>query len=89
MTPEETIARLLYRDGMMLVFNKPAGVAVHAGPKGGPSLEDDFDALRFGLPRKPALAHRLDHWAAVLDVHAFDVEVGVGRALELAEARLA
>ena len=36
-----------------------------------------------------ALAHRLDHWAAVLDVHAFDVEVGVGRALELAEARLA
>ena len=60
MTPEETIARLLYRDGMMLVLDKPAGVAVHAGPKGGPSLEDDFDALRFGLPRKPSLAHRLD-----------------------------
>jgi tRNA pseudouridine32 synthase / 23S rRNA pseudouridine746 synthase len=60
MTPEETTARLLYRDGMMLVFNKPAGVAVHAGPKGGASLEDDFEALRFGLPRKPSLAHRLD-----------------------------
>ena len=60
MTPEETIARLLYRDGMILVFNKPAGVAVHAGPKGGTSLEDDFDALRFGLPRRPSLAHRLD-----------------------------
>jgi tRNA pseudouridine32 synthase / 23S rRNA pseudouridine746 synthase len=60
MTPEETRARLLYRDGMMLVLDKPAGVAVHAGPKGGLSLEDDFDALRFGLPRKPALAHRLD-----------------------------
>ena len=60
MTPEETIARLIHRDGMMLVLNKPAGVAVHAGPKGGPSLEDDFDALRFGLPRKPSLAHRLD-----------------------------
>jgi tRNA pseudouridine32 synthase/23S rRNA pseudouridine746 synthase len=60
MTPEETRARLLYRDGMMLVLNKPAGIAVHAGPKGGASLEDDFDALRFGLPRKPALAHRLD-----------------------------
>jgi tRNA pseudouridine32 synthase / 23S rRNA pseudouridine746 synthase len=44
----------------MLVFNKPAGVAVHAGPKGGASLEDDFDALRFGLPRRPSLAHRLD-----------------------------
>ena len=44
----------------MLVIDKPAGVAVHRGPKGGASLEDDFDALRFGLPRKPALAHRLD-----------------------------
>lgn len=60
MTPEETRARLLYRDGLMLVIDKPAGVPVHRGPKGGPSLEDDFDALRFGLPRKPALAHRLD-----------------------------
>src|ERR1700756_1645690 len=60
MTPEETRALLLYRDGLMLALNKPAGIAVHRGPKGGASLEDDFDALRFGLPRKPALAHRLD-----------------------------
>ena len=28
------------------------------------SLEDDFDALRFGLPRNPALAHRLDRETA-------------------------
>ena len=54
------LARLLYRDGLMLVIDKPAGVPVHRGPKGGSSLEDDFDALRFGLPRAPALAHRLD-----------------------------
>jgi tRNA pseudouridine32 synthase/23S rRNA pseudouridine746 synthase len=60
MTPEETRARLLYRDGLMLVIDKPAGIAVHRGPKGGASLEDHFDALRFGLPRNPALAHRLD-----------------------------
>src|SRR5882757_3804085 len=60
MTPEEIVARLIYRDGLMLVFDKPAGIAVHRGPKGGASLEDDFDALRFGLPRAPALAHRLD-----------------------------
>jgi tRNA pseudouridine32 synthase / 23S rRNA pseudouridine746 synthase len=60
MTPEETRARLLYRDGLMLVLDKPAGLPVHRGPKGGPCLEDDFDALRFGLPRQPALAHRLD-----------------------------
>jgi tRNA pseudouridine32 synthase / 23S rRNA pseudouridine746 synthase len=60
MTPEEMVARLLYRDALMLVIDKPAGMAVHRGPKGGESLEDHFDALRFGLPRTPALAHRLD-----------------------------
>ena len=60
MTPEEMVARLLYRDALMLVIDKPAGMAVHRGPKGGESLEDHFDALRFGLPRPPSLAHRLD-----------------------------
>src|SRR6266700_2318342 len=60
MTPEEMVARLLYRDALMLVLDKPAGLPVHRGPKGGASLEDHFDALRFGLPRAPALAHRLD-----------------------------
>jgi tRNA pseudouridine32 synthase/23S rRNA pseudouridine746 synthase len=60
LTPEEMVARLLYRDGLMLVIDKPAGIAVHRGPKGGESLEDHFGALRFGLPRAPALAHRLD-----------------------------
>lgn len=60
MKPEDLIARLLYRDGLILIVDKPAGIAVHRGPKGGESLEDGFDALRFGLPRAPALAHRLD-----------------------------
>jgi tRNA pseudouridine32 synthase/23S rRNA pseudouridine746 synthase len=63
MTPEEMLARLLYRDGLMLVIDKPAGLAVHRGPnarKGEPALDAYFDALRFGLPRAPALAHRLD-----------------------------
>ena len=60
MTPEEMVSRLLYRDALMLVIDKPAGLAVHRGPKGGASLEDFFDALRFGLPRPPSLAHRLD-----------------------------
>ena len=60
MTPEEMLARLLYRDGMMLVVDKPHGLPVHRGPKGGEAFEDSFDALRFGLPRPPALAHRLD-----------------------------
>jgi tRNA pseudouridine32 synthase / 23S rRNA pseudouridine746 synthase len=54
------IDRVLYRDGLILVLNKPAGIAVHPGPGGGPDLEREFAALRFGLPRPPALAHRLD-----------------------------
>jgi tRNA pseudouridine32 synthase / 23S rRNA pseudouridine746 synthase len=60
MTPEAMLARVLHRDGLMLVIDKPAGMPVHRGPKGGGSLEDHFDALRYGLPRPPALAHRLD-----------------------------
>jgi tRNA pseudouridine32 synthase/23S rRNA pseudouridine746 synthase len=58
-------ARLLHRDGLMLIVDKPAGIPVHRGPrnshdKSGVALEDFFDALRFGLPRPPVLAHRLD-----------------------------
>jgi tRNA pseudouridine32 synthase/23S rRNA pseudouridine746 synthase len=59
-SPEEMLARVLHRDGLMLIVDKPPGLSVHRGPKGGPSLEDYFDGLRYGLPRPPALAHRLD-----------------------------
>jgi tRNA pseudouridine32 synthase/23S rRNA pseudouridine746 synthase/23S rRNA pseudouridine1911/1915/1917 synthase len=59
-TPNALAARVLYRDGLMLIIDKPAGLPVHAGPGGGVNLEQLFDALRFGLPRPPALAHRLD-----------------------------
>lgn len=58
--PDFLLDRLLYRDGLMLIIDKPAGLPVHAGPAGGDHLENYFDALRFGLPRPPALAHRLD-----------------------------
>ena len=43
----------------LVILNKPAGLACHAGPGGGPSVEDWFAALsrrRTG----PWLAHRLD-----------------------------
>jgi tRNA pseudouridine32 synthase / 23S rRNA pseudouridine746 synthase len=60
MTPEEIFARVLYRDGLILVVDKPAGLPVHRGPKGGENLEESFIHLRYGLPRSPALAHRLD-----------------------------
>jgi tRNA pseudouridine32 synthase / 23S rRNA pseudouridine746 synthase len=60
LTAEQIQARVLHRDGLMLVIDKPAGLPVHRGPKGGPNLESSFEALRFGLPRPPVLAHRLD-----------------------------
>ena len=60
LTANEIQARVLHRDGLMLVIDKPAGLPVHRGPKGGANLESSFDALRFGLPRPPVLAHRLD-----------------------------
>ena len=59
-SPDFLLDRLLYRDGLILVIDKPAGLAVHAGPGRGESLEDYLDALRFGLPGRPELAHRLD-----------------------------
>jgi tRNA pseudouridine32 synthase/23S rRNA pseudouridine746 synthase len=59
-TPTDIGARLLYRDALVLVIDKPAGLPVHPGPKGGETLTDHLDALRFGLPRRPEAAHRLD-----------------------------
>lgn len=60
MNAEEIVRRLLYRDALMLVIDKPAGLPVHPGPKGGETLFHHLDALRFGLPRRPEAAHRLD-----------------------------
>ena len=50
---------ILFRDQRFVVLDKPAGLAVHAGPSGGPSVEDWFPELsrrRDG----PWLVHRLD-----------------------------
>src|SRR5579859_5724343 len=60
MTPDEILARVLYRDPLMLVIDKPAGLPVHTGPGGGETVEDAFPHLRYGLPKPPSLAHRLD-----------------------------
>jgi tRNA pseudouridine32 synthase/23S rRNA pseudouridine746 synthase len=60
MNAEEIVSKVLYRDALMLVIDKPAGLPVHPGPKGGETLTQHLDALRFGLPRKPEAAHRLD-----------------------------
>lgn len=68
-TEDEIMRRVLYRDALMLVIDKPAGLPVHPGPRNSLSrngqgsqrtLTEFLPALRFGLPRVPELAHRLD-----------------------------
>src|SRR5262245_33987334 len=60
MEVQDIPARVLFRDALMLVIDKPAGIAVHAGGAvRGPTLDSFFDELRYGLPRRPELAHRL------------------------------
>lgn len=52
---------IIYRDALMLALNKPSGLPVHKGAgKKMATLEDYLDDLRFGLPKRPELAHRLD-----------------------------
>lgn len=50
---------LLLRDDAM-VLDKPAGLPVHRGPRGGASIEDWLEALRMGKRHLPQPAHRLD-----------------------------
>lgn len=59
-TKEQIEARLLYRDACLLVLDKPAGIAVHVTAHDKIALDATFSHLQFGLPRPPALAHRLD-----------------------------
>jgi 23S rRNA pseudouridine955/2504/2580 synthase len=52
--------RVLYRDGDMIVIDKPAGLAVQGGTGTHRHLDAMLDALRFGADEKPRLVHRLD-----------------------------
>ncbi len=60
LTAADLQSRVLFKDKLIIIINKPAGIPVHPGPSGGASLEDYFDALKFELPHAPWLAHRLD-----------------------------
>ncbi len=50
---------VLFQDQRFAVIDKPAGLPVHAGPSGGPSVEDWFTTLS-RRKNGPWLAHRLD-----------------------------
>ena len=61
LSPRQTLAEpvLLFRDERFVVLDKPPGLPVHPGPRGGPNVEDWFPLLsrrRDG----PWLVHRLD-----------------------------
>lgn len=56
----ELRARVLYRDALVLIIDKPAGLAVQGGPRTGRHLDSLLDALRFDAPERPRLVHRLD-----------------------------
>ena len=59
-SPAEIQARVLYRDKLLLVLDKPGGLAVHKGRKTVASLEQLLPHLRFGYKELPQLGHRLD-----------------------------
>lgn len=52
--------RILFIDAEAMVIDKPAGLAVHGGPKTPRSLENLLPDLRFGFHRLPSPVHRLD-----------------------------
>ena len=62
----------------------------HALVRGAPDLDRELGEplARAASDALTALAGRLDHWGAVVDVQAFDLEVGISRALEIASSRL-
>lgn len=51
---------ILFEDGEALVIDKPAGLPLDPPRAGGPSLEDDLQALALNFQRPPFPVHRLD-----------------------------
>ncbi len=58
--PEWLVERILFRDGDLIVLDKPVGLAVHPGPKTPDSLETFLPSLMFGRRDPPQPVHRLD-----------------------------
>lgn len=52
--------RVLFRDGRVIILDKPAGLACHPGPQTRESVETYLRDLTFGIRELPRLAHRLD-----------------------------
>jgi 23S rRNA pseudouridine955/2504/2580 synthase len=52
--------RILYRDDVLIVIDKPAGLAVQGGSGTTRHLDGMLDTLQFDAPDRPRLVHRLD-----------------------------
>jgi 23S rRNA pseudouridine955/2504/2580 synthase len=51
---------IIHRDDLVIVLNKPPGLAVQGGTGTGRHVDGMLDALRFGREERPRLVHRLD-----------------------------
>lgn len=51
---------VIYRDDHIIALDKPPGLPVQGGSKQRRHVDGLAEALRFGLPEKPRLVHRLD-----------------------------
>lgn len=57
----EAIQRMvIHRDSALIALNKPPGLSVQGGPGITRHIDAMLDALRFGLPERPRLVHRID-----------------------------
>ncbi|MCB9559506.1 MAG: dynamin family protein [Kofleriaceae bacterium] len=63
----------------------------HALVRSAPDLDREIAVplARAGVAALEAVARRVEHWAAVADAAAYDLDVGIGRALDGVAARLA
>ena len=53
-------AMVIYKDKDLIALNKPSGLAVQGGTGTTRHLDGLLDGLKFDLPEKPKLVHRLD-----------------------------
>jgi 23S rRNA pseudouridine955/2504/2580 synthase len=51
---------VIHRDDLVIVLNKPPGIAVQGGTGTERHIDGMLDALRFGQEERPRLVHRLD-----------------------------
>jgi 23S rRNA pseudouridine955/2504/2580 synthase len=57
---EQLIASILYKDDEIIAIAKPPGLPVQGGTGSKKHVDGALDGLRFEMPKRPKLVHRLD-----------------------------